>query len=68
MFDLTRILSIIDAATRVTPAFVALAQEVIATFGEGDQEKLKERLAAARTRSDQLHDDVQDSLADAAKR
>lgn len=68
MLDLTRILSIIDAATRVTPAFVALAEEVIATFTGADQDRLKERLAAARARTDDLHADVQDSLADAAQR
>lgn len=68
MFDLTRILGIIDAATQVTPAFVALAEEVIATFAESDQGVLKERLADARARSDALHADVQGALDAAAKR
>lgn len=68
MLDLTRILGIIDAATQMTPAFIALAEEVIATFAESDQGVLKERLADARARSDALHQDVQDSLAAAAKR
>lgn len=64
--NISNILKIIETATRVGPAFIALAEEVIATFGENDQAKLKEALAAARVRSDELHQSVQDKLAGAA--
>lgn len=64
--NISNILQIIETATRVGPSFIALAEEVIATFGENDQEKLKEALAAARVRSDQLHQSVQDKLTGAA--
>lgn len=66
--NLSTILSIIETAAKAGPAFFALAEQVIATFGENDQAKLKIALAAARERTDTLHQDVQDSLADAAKR
>lgn len=63
-----KILSIIETATNAGPAFFELAELAIATFGEDDQEKLQLSLAAARTRTDELHSDVQSALADAANR
>lgn len=66
--NFTKILTIIQTAAEAGPAFFELAEQVIATFGEGDQAKLKAALAEARERTDALHQDVQDSLADAAKR
>jgi hypothetical protein len=63
-----KILSIIETATNAGPAFFELAELVIATFGEDDQAKLQTSLAVARARTDELHAEVQDVLADAAKR
>lgn len=65
--NFTKILTIIQTAVEAGPAFFELAEQVIDTFTEGDQAKLKEALAAARERTDALHQEVQDSLADAAK-
>ena len=63
-----RILSIIQTATNAGPAFFELAELAIATFTDDRQATLQTALAAARERTDELHDEVQDVLADAAKR
>jgi len=66
--NFTKILTIIQTAAQAGPAFFELAEQVIATFTESDQAKLQEALAAARERTDALHQNVQEALADAAKR
>ena len=63
-----KILAIINAATNAGPAFFELAELAIATFTDDRQASLQTALGAARSRTDQLHDEVQDVLADAAKR
>lgn len=63
-----KILSIIETATNAGPAFFELAELAIASFAEDSQATLKTALVAARARTDELHHDVQDVLADAAKR
>ncbi|MCA0208126.1 MAG: hypothetical protein LCH74_03600 [Proteobacteria bacterium] len=70
MIDYAKLLAIIETAGRTGPAFFDLAELVIATFTGGKQEAqgeaLREALAAARARSDELHQAVQDKLAGAA--
>lgn len=68
MFDFNTILNIVKGASNAVPAFAALAEQVIGTFGEDDQEKLRDAYAAARSKTDDMHRDLQSKLADAAKR
>jgi len=67
MIDFDKLLTIIETAGKVGPAFFDLAELAIATFTGGSQDTLRDALATARLRSDELHHDVQDALADAAK-
>lgn len=68
MFDFNTILKIVQGAADAVPTLGALVEEVIATFGEEDQAKLKAAYADARKASDTAHVVLQDKLADAAKR
>lgn len=61
------ILKIVQGAGDIVPAFTQLFEQVLATFGEDDQAKLKEAYAAARAKSDDVHRSTQDKLAEAAK-
>lgn len=61
------ILKIVQGAGDVVPAFAQLFEQVLATFGEDDQAKLKDAYAAARMKSDDVHRSTQDKLAAAAK-
>lgn len=66
MIDFAKLLAIIEAAGKTGPAFFDLAELAIATFTGGAQDTLKTALADARTRSDEMHQAVQDKLAGAA--
>ena len=61
---LSKILHILKHGVDVAPEFIATANEVLATLTGDDQAKLQDALAAARVRSDDLHQEVQ---AEAAK-
>lgn len=66
MIDFAKLLAIIETASKTGPAFFDLAELAIATFTGGKQQTLRDALAAARERSDELHQAVQDKLAGAA--
>lgn len=67
-FDFATILKIVEGAGDAVPAFKALFDQVVATFSEDDQDKLKAAYAEARAKSDAAHVGAQDALEDAAKR
>lgn len=62
------ILKIVQGAGDIVPAFAQLFEQVLQTFSEEDQSKLKDAYAAARMKSDDVHRSTQDKLAEAAKR
>jgi 2-methylcitrate dehydratase PrpD len=57
--NLTKILHILREGEGIAPEFIATAQALVATLTGVDQQQLKDALAAARVRSDELHDQVQ---------
>lgn len=59
MFDLGTIVKALQVVGETTPAGTMLFEAFIAGTRGSDQEDLKERYAAARKRSDDLHDEVQ---------
>lgn len=52
------VLNAIKLAGSATPAFAALFESVITTFGPSDQATLQSALAEARAKSDAAHEDV----------
>lgn len=61
MFDLTTIIKAVQLVGEATPAAIKLYEGFIAVTRGGDQQELKQRLAAARAWSDDLHQRVQDA-------
>lgn len=67
MLNIGQILDTITKAGSHLPAFKALFDQVVETFGDADQATLKDAYSKARAASDQAHGDLQDKL-DAASR
>ncbi len=65
---LDTILRILRSGADAAASFHQLFEQVVATFNEDDQAKLKAAYAEARATSDAAHDRLQDKLAEAAKR
>lgn len=65
--NLTKMLHILKHGEDLAPAFFETAQAFLATLSGDDQAALKEALSAARTRSDELHKQVQDEADKAAQ-
>ena len=66
--SLQGVLGAIGQAGSHLPAFKALFDQAIETFGPDDQATLKNALAKARQQSDAQHASLQGKLADAGKR
>ncbi len=66
--NLDSILQILRSGADAATSFHQLFNQVVVTFSEVDQVKLKAAYAEARAASDAAHDRLQDKLADAAKR
>lgn len=55
------VLRALELAGTALPAFKALFDQVLGTFSEQDQDRLKQAYEAARQRSDAAHGGVQDA-------
>lgn len=61
--NLETVLRAMKLAGAATPAFTALFEAALSLFSESDQAQLKDAYAAARDRSDDAHDALQDAAA-----
>jgi uncharacterized protein YutD len=68
MFDLATILKIVQGAGSLADVADNLFDQIVGTFGDDDQERLRAAYADARKKSDQAHGDVQAKLARAQGR
>lgn len=71
MFDLTSILKLLPAVGPVVaalPEFKKIYDQIVGTFGEDDQETLKDAYADLMAENDEGHARLQAKLAEAAKR
>lgn len=68
MFSFASILNAIGQVGSATPAFKAIFDSVIHTFNKPQQDQLKQALADARAKSDDLHGDLQNELREAVDR
>jgi hypothetical protein len=62
-FDVTKLLSTIEAATRVARVAVALAEDVAESFSPADQDTLRVRLMELREQNEEGFERLQAKLA-----
>lgn len=65
VLDIVKTLKLAGAAT---PAFKALFDQAVSTFREDEQDVLKTAYASVKAKTDEVHGDLQNELADAAKK